>query len=70
LKKLSKVQSFDIGSYRAFICHTLNECGYPAKDRSRRLQAVEEPHLGKLMTKISQQTPINNQLNYQIKEDK
>jgi hypothetical protein len=56
--------------YRAFICHTLNECGYPAKDRSRRLQAVEEPHLGKLMTKISQKTPINNQLNYQIKEDK
>lgn len=40
-------------SFRAFICHTINESGYPAKDRSGRLSEIEEPHLGRLMDKIS-----------------
>jgi hypothetical protein len=40
--------------YRAFICHTLNPYNYPAKDRSGRLECVEEPHLGRLMDKILQ----------------
>ncbi len=40
------------GSYRAFINHTINPYGYPAKDRSGRLGMIEEPHLGKLMEKI------------------
>ena len=39
-------------SYRAFINHTINPYGYPAKDRSGRLGMIEEPHLGKLMEKI------------------
>ena len=39
--------------YRAFVCHTLNPYGFPAKDRSGRLDMVEEPHLGRLMEKIS-----------------
>ena len=38
--------------YRAFVCHTLNPWGYPAKDRSGRLDLIEEPHLGRLMAKI------------------
>jgi len=38
--------------YRVFICQTLNQYGYPAKDRSGRLAIMEEPHLGKLMAKI------------------
>ena len=42
---------------RAFICQTINQFGLPAKDRSGRLDAIEEPHLGKLMDKISQ--PLN-----------
>jgi hypothetical protein len=37
---------------RAFVCQTLNPWGYPAKDRSGRLDMVEEPHLGRLMGKI------------------
>ncbi|APR99010.1 ATP-binding protein [Wolbachia endosymbiont of Folsomia candida] len=37
---------------RSFVCHTLNSWGYPAKDRSGCLDMVEEPHLGKLLTKI------------------
>ena len=39
--------------YRAFVCQTLNPWGYPAKDRSGRLDMIERPHLGKLMDKIS-----------------
>ena len=41
------------GPYRAFVCQTLNEWGYPAKDRSGRLEILEEPHLGKLLAKMS-----------------
>ncbi len=52
-------------SYRAFICQTLNPFSYPAKDRSRRLNVIEEPHLGKLMTKIkSEAKPIAEHLQY------
>lgn len=39
--------------YRAFICHQINEWGFPAKDRSGALNLVEEPNLGKLLDKIS-----------------
>ena len=35
--------------YRAFVCHTINPWAYPAKDRSGRLDQIEEPHLGRLM---------------------
>ncbi|WP_027443836.1 ATP-binding protein [Erythrobacter cryptus] len=37
---------------RAFVCQTLNPWNFPAKDRSGRLDLIEEPHLGRLMTKI------------------
>jgi hypothetical protein len=37
---------------RALVCHTLNQWGYPAKDRSGRLDLIEEPHLGRLFAKI------------------
>ncbi|MDA0962518.1 MAG: hypothetical protein O2898_06335, partial [Proteobacteria bacterium] len=37
---------------RAFVCQTLNQWGFPAKDRSGRLDLVEPPHLGRLMEKI------------------
>lgn len=43
--------------YRAFICQTLNPWAFPAKDRSGRLDQVEEPHLGQLMEKIRQPAP-------------
>jgi hypothetical protein len=38
--------------YRAFVTQMLNPWGYPAKDRSGRLDLVEEPHLGRLMAKM------------------
>ncbi len=39
--------------YRAFVCQQLNEWGYPAGDRSGKLELIEEPHLGKLLDKIA-----------------
>lgn len=41
-------------AYRAFITHTINPYGYPAKDRSGRLEMMEEPRLDSLMGKIHQ----------------
>jgi hypothetical protein len=37
---------------RAFICTSPNRWNYPAKDRSGRLDQIEPPDLGKLLTKI------------------
>ena len=37
---------------RGFVCQTLNPWGFPAKDRSGRLDMIEAPHLGQLMEKI------------------
>jgi hypothetical protein len=61
---MAEIQTEDKGkSYRAFICHTINPFNYPAKDRSRKLEVIEEPHLGKLMAKIkSEAKPINQHL--------
>jgi hypothetical protein len=39
---------------RALVCRTINPYNLPAKDRSGRLDVIEEPHLGRLMAKISQ----------------
>lgn len=38
--------------FRALVCTSPNAWGYPAKDRSGRLDQIEEPHLGKLFAKI------------------
>lgn len=40
---------------RAFVTKFGNSHGYPAKDRSGRLDEIEEPHLGKLIAKASDQ---------------
>ena len=49
---LAEIPSDDHSTYRAFVNHTLNPYGYPAKDRSGRLELLEPPHLGQLMQKI------------------
>lgn len=49
------LQSFktdDGRDYRAFVTQKINPYGYPAKDRSGRLELLEEPNLGKLINKI------------------
>ncbi len=38
--------------YRGLVCTSPNPWGFPAKDRSGRLDQVERPHLGKLFEKI------------------
>ena len=50
---LTEIKDEEGKSYRAFVCHTFNPHGYPAKDRSGRLDAIEEPDLGRLMRKIA-----------------
>jgi AAA domain len=42
---------------RAFVCTSPNPWAYPAKDRSGRLEQVEEPNLGKLITKLTRPIP-------------
>jgi len=49
---LAEIPQEDGHAYRAFINQTVNPFGYPAKDRSGRLDMMEEPHLGRLMKKI------------------
>jgi hypothetical protein len=41
---------------RGFVCTAPNPWGYPAKDRSGRLDQIEEPNLGKLLTKLTAPT--------------
>jgi hypothetical protein len=38
---------------RGFVCCSPNPWSFPAKDRSGRLNQVEEPHLGKLLAKLT-----------------
>jgi hypothetical protein len=40
---------------RGFVCRNPNQWGYPAKDRSGRLETIEEPDLGKLLRKLTNQ---------------
>lgn len=39
--------------HRALVCQTINPWGFPAKDRSGRLDLIEPPHLGRLFEKIA-----------------
>ncbi len=64
---MAEMVGSDNQAYRAFVCQTLNEHGYPAKDRSGRLNVIEEPHLGKLMQKIAGNAkPINERLTHAL----
>jgi hypothetical protein len=44
---------------RGFVCTNPNPWGYPAKDRSGRLEQIEEPDLGKLLSKLTNQDDRN-----------
>ena len=50
-----KAQDADGGgsTYRAFVTHTVNPYGFPAKDRSGRLDPLEPPDLGALIAKCA-----------------
>jgi len=51
---MTELADADKTLHRVFVCQTLNPWGYPAKDRSGRLDLVEEAHLGRLITKIGE----------------
>jgi hypothetical protein len=50
-----QIVTFEEGAdpLRCFICHPTNTFGYPAKDRSGRLENFEKPDLGALIEKIT-----------------
>ena len=50
---LAELKAEDGGSYRAFVTHTVNPYGFPAKDRSGRLDLLEPPDLGALIAKCA-----------------
>ena len=50
---LTEIKDEEGKSYRAFVCQTFNPFSLPAKDRSGRLDVIEEPHLGRLFAKIN-----------------
>jgi hypothetical protein len=62
---MAELKTDDGTSYRAFVCQTINSHGFPAKDRSGRLQPQEEPHLGRLMEKVTGTVkPATDRLTY------
>jgi hypothetical protein len=56
---LAEIKAEDGTSYRAFITHTLNPYGYPAKDRSGQLDLQEPPNLRALIDKCATATQAN-----------
>jgi hypothetical protein len=60
------MQFIDFGDgklVRAFVCTSPNQWRYPAKDRAGRLEQIEEPHLGKLLAKLTskgQRKPLDD----------
>lgn len=61
-----EMKADDGTSYRAFVTQTMNPWGYPAKDRSGRLDLIEEPHLGNLITKMTGGRRIDSEKTYTI----
>jgi hypothetical protein len=47
---------------RGFMCTSPNPWGYPAKDRSGRLEQIEPPDLGRLLSKLTVTTKPNGEL--------
>ncbi|MGY8904448.1 MAG: ATP-binding protein [Burkholderiales bacterium] len=57
---LAILKADDGTNYRGFVTGADNPFGFPSKDRSGRLDAIEEPHLGKLIAKClgNKQEPV------------
>jgi len=57
---LAEIKSDDGEPYRAFVTHTLNPYGFPAKDRSGQLEMLEPPNLLALIEKCAAATQSQN----------
>ncbi|MDO7775445.1 hypothetical protein QPL67_28055, partial [Escherichia coli] len=55
---LAEIKAEDGNPYRAFVTHTVNPYGYPAKDRSGQLELLEPPNLRALIDKCAAATRI------------
>ena len=58
--QLIVMQFIDFGDgeqVRCLVCNAPNPWKFPAKDRSGKLDQIEEPHLGKLLAKIAANIP-------------
>ncbi len=55
-----EIQAEEGAKYRGLVCTSPNPWGYPAKDRSGRLDQIEKPHLGELFAKIKQGKRVDN----------
>ena len=62
------MDEFTPNPYRAFVCKTLNEYGYPAKDRAGKLDVLEKPDLGALIKKLGKPRSMNlmKSLNFEL----
>ncbi len=54
---LAEIKDQSGAPYRALVCQTINPWGYPAKDRSGRLDLLEPPNLTLLFAKITGAPP-------------
>ena len=54
---LAEIKDQSGAPYRALVCQTINPWGYPAKDRSGRLDLLEPPNLTGLFAKITGAPP-------------
>jgi hypothetical protein len=59
---LQNMKTEDGTQYRGLICQQQNPWGYPAKDRSGRLELIEAPDLGALMKKIREGSRIDTEI--------
>jgi len=57
---LAEIKTDDGEPYRAFVTHTLNPYGFPAKDRSGQLEMLEAPNLLALIDKCATATQPKN----------
>jgi len=57
---LAEIPAEDGTAYRAFVTHTVNPYGFPAKDRSGRLELLEPPHLGALIAECAGLAPASS----------
>lgn len=57
---------FDGTLHRAFVTKQNNPYGFPAGDRSGRLDPIEKPHLGELIAKAADQSRTRNSMTFNL----
>jgi hypothetical protein len=63
---MAKIDFEGASGVRSFVCQQGNPWGFPAGDRSGKLDMVEEPHLGKLIAKCADRSSGRQEISTQI----